>query len=127
MNNNVRTQRTKRKFYVYDIGQKVLAGNATGTYPVTIETDAAFEVVNLTWYSTSTLVFQIKESDRTWFFHPLDTRLVCGDGKQPYILPVPRVIQKNVTMEITVTDTSGSSNTFNIALLGNKLYQFVTG
>lgn len=123
--NTQRTQRIKRKFFGYDIGAQTLAGNASNTYPITIETDADFEVVNICYYSTSTLTFQIKEGDRTWFFRALDARLVAGTAQYPYILPVPRIVPKNATLQITVTDTSGSSNTFNICFLGNKLFRYI--
>ena len=114
-----------RQFFVYDLGSQTLTGNAQNTYPITIETDADFECVNLVYISTSTLNFQIKQADRTWFLHALDSRLVAGTAQYPYILPVPRIIRRNTTLQVTVTDTSGSSNTFNIALLGNKLYRQV--
>lgn len=123
MNQRPRQQSIYRQFFVYDIGAQTLAGDANGTYPITIETDADFEVVNLTYYSTSTLTIQIKQGDRTWFFRALDSRLIAGTAQEPYILPVPRVIKRNTTLQFTITDTSGSSNTFNIALLGNKLYR----
>lgn len=126
MKNPVRTQRIKRKFFVYDIGAQTLAGDGSNTYPMTIETDADFEIVNIVYYSTSTFTFQVKEGDRTWFFRALDSRLVAGDAKEPYILPSPRIVPKNATLQVTVTDTSGSSNTFNIAFLGNKLFRYMT-
>lgn len=120
-----KTQSILRQFFVYDIGAQTLAGNASNTYPITIETDADFEAVNIVYYSTSTLTFQVKQADRTWFLRAIDSRLVAGTAQYPYILPVPRIVKKNTTLQITVTDTSGSSNTFNIAFLGNKLYRTV--
>lgn len=62
-------------------------------------------------------------TSRQWFDNPISIPMIFGDGRQPYILPKPRVVPANSQISVVYTDYDAASGyNLRLAFNGYKMY-----
>jgi hypothetical protein len=111
-------------YFVYNVNVPSLATGAISTQTFQVQADSDFEWMMTTAYGTITaptepysdasvipVTVQITDSGsaRNLFLNAVPLNTIAGSGKQPYILPQPRIFQARST--VTCLFTSISANT----------------
>ena len=124
----------KKVFYAYTFTPAALASGASITNNVQIQADADFLVQAISAASFVAGVYiaqpdsliQITDtgSGTTFFDQQTAISNVTGDGKFPFLLPVPRLVTANSVLTLSILNVSSTGNqTTYINLLGRKLYK----
>lgn len=103
---------------------------ADSDFAVTFMSAAVFETNNGTAVYNDNVALQILDtsSGKTFFNIPTVMGLVTGAGGFPYVLPAPRVIRPNTTMQVSVTNRDAVVNggagpvSFYLALHGTRIF-----
>ena len=124
----------KKVFYAYTFILSSIASGSVTTVNVQIQADADFLVqaisqqsfvANLIVTNPETLI-QITDtgSGTTFFDQPTAIGCVTGDGKFPFLMPVPRLVTANsvLTLSFNNLSSTGNQSTY-INWLGRKLYK----
>lgn len=123
---------TLRTYFVYTTGVTQLGANATVQVTIPILADAGFachyitggvkqaSLIVLNWGGT----VQVNDSGvgRTWFSQLLLFDEVTGNGRQPYVMPIPRLVARNSTLVITFVNPVATVTEVILSLHGYKLY-----
>jgi len=120
--------------YVFNFG--VMAPGATAIAQIQIEADSTFEWISTTSASFTTgaaanvfvpnILIQVVDagSSRNLFNTALPANCVCGAGTLTHLLPIPRrfLPKSAVTMVATNYDSAITYNTFQVVMIGRKIY-----
>lgn len=127
-------------FYVYAVNFGNIAALATVTRQVTVQADSNFEWIMSTAYGnlngatppyTDNVLLPINllivdsGSSRQLFSDPVPLPSIAGTGKQPFILPVPRLFMAKSTIQLTAQNFDGTDTYDNVRLhlIGRKLFE----
>lgn len=105
-------------------GQVYVAASTSVSGALQIEPRADFELVWLAATATS-MSFTTELTDasgRTWQNLPVNGANQWGTAQLPFALIVPVVLPMRTALNFKITDTSGSNNTIQLALIGYELY-----
>lgn len=130
-------------FYIYlaNIGNLTDASGSTpsATVNIQIQADSSFEWIMSTVYGNEhgatepfgdgvllPITVQITDSGagRQLFSAPVPITMFCGNGKQPFILPVPKLFMAMSNIQVVATnfDTAQQYDNINLAFIGRKLW-----
>lgn len=128
---------TNQDFFVYSPGAVfAIAGGATSTQQIQIESDAEFLCTKLAYFVDIALAIQTDStrviplitlqitdggSSRNLFSSPQPLSSVAGEGDKPFMLPVPRVFRSNSTITLAFSNFSAAT-TYNVrfSMIGIK-------
>lgn len=130
----------RRDFFGYTLSFSALAAAAAAQGAIQIQSDSDFELTKFTMMadiaaaaqteSTRVLplvTLQITDTGtgRALFAAPLPIPAVMGDGRIPFILPVPKIFSANASVAIQVANFSAAT-TYNVrlCLLGAKIFTY---
>lgn len=134
-------------FYVYTANFGAIAGSATATVNINVESDSSFVAQKLTFSANSatygvaddknqtnitrpamTISITDTGSGRQLMNTPMPVHAVCGSGDLPHILSTPKEFRANSTIQVSLTDFGnvGYSNVF-VSLIGKKLFKIARG
>lgn len=106
------------------VESKAILANATDTFNIKLQADSYFQVQKI--MAVSTGIFQARLSDtatgKTWSDRFIRNANQFGTAQRPRVLPMPKLLDPNTTVQCEVTDLSGSGNTVEIVLEGTKKY-----
>lgn len=117
---------TTPQFYGLNDGTVTLTAYQTAQFGLEINSDANFELHQLSVSSTGTFLLNIEDpaSDKSFINaprnnnYPVPSTLIVGDGQYPYRFHEPPLIFAGQRLLITLVDTSGSSNTVYLTFAG---------
>jgi len=125
-------------YFVYGVSIATLAGGGTATTNFAVQADSDFEWMMTTCqgiengstepFTDAAIVpvtVQITDSGsgRNLFLNPVPLTMIAGNGKQPYILPQPRIFQARATVSVVFASFSANIyNNINIAFHGRKIF-----
>lgn len=118
-------RRVHREFFVYSSAYTAVSGNATSNLTVQISNDADFELHKMTFVYTSTaftIQIQDNSTSKLFFDRALRADIILGTAQNPMVLAIPRRIRANSSLQLTITDTSGSTNSIQVGFVGYKVY-----
>lgn len=127
-----------RDFFVYSTGRFSIAPAVPLTQNISIQADADFEVLKLTFSTdvagaaqtvangaipNATILITDSGSGRQLMNVAVPLISLFGNGFEPFILPTPRVFSARSNIQIVITSTE-AANTNNISLnfIGNKIF-----
>lgn len=129
----------RRDFFAYTIAFDPLAGQATQG-AIQIQSDSDFELSKFTMFATIAgaaqteatrvlplVTVQITDTGtgRQLFASPLPIPAIMGDGRIPFILPVPKVFSANASVAIAVANFSAATDyDLSICLIGAKIFTY---
>lgn len=115
INNNI-------KIYGFVDGYITLASNEGANVSVVINEDRDFLLSNLTCHATGTFSIDISNNDGKKFSNnPIHSDNLFGSGAYPNILSGIKYLKAGSELSCSIQNTSGASNTINIALIGNNV------
>jgi len=99
-----------------------LSANAFAKQIYTLSAGWDFIVTIINSFSTGAYVLNITDTytAEDLFLGPVRNVLVTGDGKDSFVLPKFHKFFHGRSIEVSVTDISGASNTIQIVLIGHK-------
>lgn len=105
-------------------GQVFISANGTVRGALQIEPRADFECVWLAATATSaSFTTELTDaSGRTYQNLPVNSANQWGTAQLPFALIVPVIFPMRTAINYTIVDTSGSSNTIQLAFIGYELY-----
>lgn len=126
-------------FYIYQVSFGAFATNAQVVVNLQIQSDSDFEWIETTCYGNMTgatppfsdvillpisIAMVDSGSSRQLFSGGVPLTSMAGTGKQPFILPVSRLIKSYSNIQITGTSFDGTNAYANVAmsLIGRKLF-----
>jgi hypothetical protein len=114
----------KMFYYLFNFS---VTGNGTGFYTVQIDSDADFQwLMTLADYTSKLLTVNVVEGGAGglgWMSNPLNIDLFAGNAQLPFPSGlIPQLLPKKRVYQFTLVDSSGSTNSGQIALWGFKLY-----
>jgi len=130
----------RRDFFVYTITfASLLAGDATQG-AIQIQSDSDFELSKLTMFADISLAAETEATrvlplvtvqitdtgtGRQLFANPLPIPAIMGDGRIPFILPVPKVFSANASVAVAVANFSAAIDYgLRICLIGAKIFTY---
>lgn len=130
----------RRDFFAYPITFNGLAAGGAAQGAIQIQADSDFELQKLTMFADIAsadeteatrvlplVTVQITDTGtgRSMFSAPVPIPAIYGDGRIPFILPVPKVFSKNSSVAFAVANFSGAT-TYNLRLLmvGAKVFAY---
>jgi hypothetical protein len=116
-----------KDFYIYSAQPAAVAGGAAAPTALTnISGQADFEIVSQVATAIDRRVrVQIQDSGsgRTWHDKPsVSLAAWFGDGRQPFHLPVSKILKRGSVISTDITDESGANNRVRLAWIGAKLF-----
>ncbi len=116
-------------------GRVTIADGATATYPILIHDDAYFLVEQIQILSSLQTVSQDKitvlitdtTSSTQWSNVAVPLRDMSGFGANPKFLLDPNILRPSSTLQLQITNNSGSSVTIYPLLMGRKIYGLTKG
>lgn len=111
--------------YGFDAGAQTVSASSTAVGRIEIEIDAHFVVEKITGIRTGAATIQITEGERQrdWSNTAIHIDNLIGNGSFPNILPAKRFIRKSSVIIVNMTDLSAASNSIEVNLIGQKLYE----
>jgi len=120
----------RKEYFQYIIDFESVSANERRQQALQISADADFIVVEVSRTRTGSFKIRVLDtgSGLEWTNDFVDDDNFFGSAydqgnRRPYRLPVPKRLKKNTTIAVTVWDTSGASNTIQVAFIGYKEYQ----
>lgn len=133
----------RRDFFVYTVaftgGAVVLAGAAAQS-AIQIQSDSDFELTKFTMFADIALAaeteatrvlplvtLQITDTGtgRQLFSSPVPIPAIMGDGRIPFILPVPKIFSANASVAIQVANFSAATDYgLRLCLIGAKIFTY---
>lgn len=100
-----------------------IAGNGKTIVQTRVDADSDFILRKLIATSTGTFQAQISDSGSkdVWMDQYIRNANLFGTTQYPNVLPKPRLIRRNSTIQTEIEDVSGSSNTVQIIYEGAKI------
>lgn len=116
-------------------GRITIANGTTGTLPIQIHDDAYFLVEQIQILSSLQTVDQDKAtvlitdttSSTQWSNVAVPLRDLAGLGSNPKFLLDPNILRPSSTLQLQITNNSGSDATFYPLLMGRKVYNLTKG
>lgn len=116
-------------------GRITIANGATGILPIFIHDDAYFLVEQIQILSSLQTVDQDKAtvlitdttSSTQWSNVAVPLRDIAGLGANPKFLLDPNILRPSSTLQVQITNNSGSDATFYPLLMGRKIYGVTKG
>ena len=130
----------RRDFFAYTIAFVALASGAASQGAIQIQADSDFELSKFTMFADIAaaveteatrvlplVTIQITDTGtgRALFNAPLPIPAIMGDGRIPFILPVPKMFSANASVVVEVSNFSAAT-TYNLLLLlvGAKIFTY---
>lgn len=130
----------RRDFFTYTIQFNGLASGAASQGAIQIQADSDFELTKFTMFADIAaaveteatrvlplVTIQITDTGtgRALFNAPLPIPAIMGDGRIPFILPVPKIFSANASVAVEVANFSAAT-TYNLrlALVGAKIFAY---
>jgi hypothetical protein len=130
----------RRDFFAYTLAFSALAAGAAAQGAIQIQADSDFELSKFTMFADIAgaaeteatrvlplITIQITDTGtgRALFSSPLPIPAIMGDGRIPFILPVPKIFSANASVAIQVSNFSAAT-TYNLRLLliGAKIFTY---
>lgn len=126
-------------FFIYPASIGTLLTGASGQTNFQVQADSDFEWIMTTCYGNlngaaepisdaSLLPINIQISDnssgRNLFNFGIPASMFAGNGKQPFILPVPRLFKSRTNVNVLATSFgAGTFNNILLAFIGRKIWQ----
>lgn len=116
--------------FIYS-GKKTIADGATARLDVQIQDDAYFLIEGIqiiapgvppTEMDKASVQITDTTTGRNWSNQAVPLRDIAGIGTNPKWLSDPNILRPSSTLAIQITNNSGASNTFFVALVGRKIY-----
>lgn len=103
---------------------KSILANALDTFNIKLQADSYFQIQKIMAYATGN--FEARLSDtatgKTWSDRFIRQNNQFGTAQRPRVLPFPKTLDPNTTVQCEVRDLSGSANEVEIVLEGVKKY-----
>ncbi len=126
-------------YYVYSASYTDLAAAASQTGRINIEADADFVVEKMTFFAEiagavqtdasrviplATMLINDSGSGRNLQNEPVYIPSIFGDGRLPFVLPLPRTFRANSTISVTAANVSAATTYANlqISFIGYKKF-----
>lgn len=126
-------------FFVYDLDIAALAAGGVNNANIQMQADSDFKLVKLGMMADIAAAAQTESSrvlplctlqlvdsgsGRQLFSAPVALGAIFGDGRLPFILPVPRIFKARTNIQLALTNYSAAT-TYNLrlALIGSKIFQ----
>jgi len=129
-----------KDFFTYSTGRFAIAPAAAVTQNIAIQADADFEVIKLTYSAdvagaaitnntypipNVTVLITDSGSGRQLMNVAVPLETLFGIGKEPFILPQPRILSARSNIAITVTSfEAANTNNISFSLVGNKIFTY---
>lgn len=133
----------RRDFFVYPLnftgGNAVVAGTAAQG-AIQIQADSDFELTKFTMFADIGLANETESSrvlplvtiqitdtgtGRALFSSPVPIPAIMGDGRIPFILPVPKIFSANASVAVQVANFSGATDyNLRLCLIGAKIFTY---
>ncbi len=130
----------RRDFFVYTLQFSDLAAGAATQGAIQIQADSDFELSKFTMFADIAeaveteatrvlplVTIQITDTGtgRALFNAPLPIPAIMGDGRIPFILPVPKIFSANASVAIEVANFSAATEyNIRLALIGAKIFTY---
>lgn len=131
-------------WFVYDASFGNIAAAASVPISVAVQADSDFELQKLAVFGFINgvtepppdnillpMLLQITDSGsgRQLFSAATPVNNVAGNGKLPFILPVPRIFLAKSSIQLTMTSIAPAStyNQIHVSLIGRKIFKFSPG
>jgi hypothetical protein len=121
------------EFFIYSTSQVSLSSAETESAPITIQADSSFEChyITATVLQSNVIVgnwggtVQVHESavGKNWFNTPICLDAIAGDGRDPFVLPAPKLIRANNVVTVTFVNNVATTTVVQLHLVGNKVFQ----
>lgn len=130
----------RRDFFAYTILFEALANGGAAQGAIQIQADSDFELTKFTMFADIAEAIQTEATrvlplvtvqitdtgtGRALFNAPIPVPAIMGDGRIPFILPVPKIFSANASVAIEVANFSAAT-TYNLrmALVGAKIFTY---
>jgi hypothetical protein len=110
--------------FTYNTGVQTVAANGTTYARIEIDTDAHFMVQKVTGFSSGSILMEFKDIARgiDWQNTAVHYQAILGNGQFPNVLYADRFIPRGSVVSINVQNLTTSAVTFEVNLIGVKLY-----
>ncbi len=130
----------RRDFFAYTLAFAALGAGAASQGAIQIQADSDFELSKFTMFADIAaadeteatrvlplVTIQITDTGtgRSLFSSPLPIPAIMGDGRIPFILPVPKIFSANASVAVQVANFNAAT-TYNLRLLliGAKIFTY---
>lgn len=130
----------RRDFFAYTIAFAALANGEAQQGAIQIQADSDFELTKFTMFADIAeavqteatrvlplVTLQITDTGtgRALFNAPLPIPAIMGDGRIPFILPVPKIFSANASVAVEVTNFSAATEyNLRLSLIGAKIFTY---
>ncbi|MCL6542097.1 MAG: hypothetical protein K6T87_16190 [Roseiflexus sp.] len=110
--------------FTYNTDVKTIAAGGTTFARIEVDNDAHFMVQKITGYASQDILLEFKDIARgaDWQNIAMHHNAILGNGQYPNVLYADRFIHRGSVVSINAQNLSGSSATFEVNLIGVKLY-----
>lgn len=119
-------------YYNYNTSILQLANGGTTTQVIQIQSDSDFAIAYMSGAAVyggavqpdpiALIQYTDTGTGKTFFQNPTLFSLVEGNNGLPFYLPAPRVLAPNTNINVTITNSTGSTADFYVNLLGARIY-----
>ena len=120
-------QALKQKPYSYT-GQITVAANSQGVVALPIQADSYFLAESLSvitpteTFEDALIQIQDTTTGQPWSNLPIPIRDIAGRGDNPFYFCVPNFLRPSSSINLTITNGTGSAVVFYVTLSGQKVY-----
>lgn len=130
----------RRDFFSYTLSFASLLAGAASQGAIQIQADSDFELTKFTMFADIAAAAQTEASrvlplvtiqitdtgtGRALFSSPLPIPAIMGDGRIPFILPVPKIFSANASVAVQVANFSVATDYgLRICLIGAKIFTY---
>jgi len=111
--------------FIYNTGVQTVSGSLSTYTRIEVDNDAHFLIQKITGFSSQAILLDFKDMPRdiSWQNIAIHHEAILGSGDFPNILFANRFIPRGSVISINVQNLSSSQATFEINLIGVKLYE----
>ncbi len=129
-----------KDFFVYSTGRFAVAAGVAVTQNIAIQADADFEIIKVAFAAdvaaaaitnnsypipNATILITDSGSGRQLMNVAVALESLFGIGKEPFILPQPRILSARSNIAITVTSFEAvNTNNITLSFIGNKIFTY---
>lgn len=130
----------RRDFFVYPLTFASLLAGTAAQNAIQIQSDSDFELTKFTMLADIAAAAQTEATrvlplvtiqitdtgtGRALFSAPLPVPAIFGDGRIPFILPVPKIFSANASVAVQVANFAAATNyNLRICLIGAKIFTY---
>ena len=130
----------RRDFFAYTLAFAALTAGVAAQGAIQIQADSDFELSKFTMFADIAsgaeteatrvlplVTIQITDTGtgRSLFSSPLPIPAIMGDGRIPFILPVPKIFSANASVSIQVSNFAAATDyNLRVLLIGAKIFTY---